>query len=145
MYDVTLQHPALDERVYACQSGGELRTLAYGIARAQGQAVTDDRQMIIDVGDLRSQADIDGTGLLTVGEITIKVEPADPAALPRPRFGPDALISLTGDLDDAELEAAGGCGDCGLEADQMCAACGLCNCDRHDSCTRPPATSATPQ
>lgn len=145
MYDVTLQHPTLGERVFACQSGGELRTLAYGVARAQGQPVTDDRQMIADVGHLRSQADLDGAGLLTVGEITLKAEPADPAAGPRPRFDHNALIELTTELDDAELEAAGGCGGCGLEADQMCVGCGRCNCDRHDSCTRPATTSTDPQ
>lgn len=145
MYDVTLQHPTLDERVYACRTGGELRTLAYGVARAQGQAVTDDRQMIIDVGQLRSQADIDDVGLLTIGDITIKAEPADPAAGSRPRFDRNALVDLTTALDDAELEAAGGCGGCGLEADQMCADCGRCNCNRHDSCTRPAATSTDPR
>ncbi|WP_381792910.1 hypothetical protein [Streptomyces niveus] len=145
MYDVTLQHPTLDERIYACRGGGELRTLAYGVARAQGQAVTDDRQMISDVGQLRSQAAIDGVGLLTVGEITIKAEPADLTAGPRPRFDRNALMDLTTDLDDAELEAAGGCGGCGLEADQTCVGCGRCNCDRHDSCARPATTSTDPQ
>jgi hypothetical protein len=145
MYDVTLQHPALGERVYACKDGGELRTLAYGVARAQGQAVTNDQQMINDVGRLRSHAVINGVGLLTVGEITIKAEPADPAAGSWPRFDRDALIDLTTDLDDAELEATGGCGACGLEADQMCAGCGRCNCDQHDSCTRPATTSAAPR
>lgn len=140
MYDVTLQHPTLGERVYACRTGGELRTLAYGVARAQGQAVTDDRQMITDVGQLRSQADIDDVGLLTIGEITIKAKPADPAAGPHPRFDRNALVDLTAALDDAALEAAGGCGDCGLEADQMCA-----DCDRHDSCTRPATPNTDPQ
>ncbi|MET9321952.1 hypothetical protein ABZX75_17420 [Streptomyces sp. NPDC003038] len=136
MYDVTISHPALGDRVYACRTGGELRTLAYGVARAQGQDVTDDGQMISDVGGLRSQADIDGTGILIVGAITIKAEPADLAAAPRRSFDRDALIDLAAALDDAELDAAGGCGDCGLDADEMCSACGRCNCDRHDACVR---------
>ncbi|MCX3059587.1 hypothetical protein [Streptomyces beihaiensis] len=48
-------------------------------------------------------------------------------------------------LDDFELCLTGGCFACGLEADQMCVACGLCNCDRHDTCTREPSErTATP-
>jgi hypothetical protein len=39
--------------------------------------------------------------------------------------------------DDLELAITGGCPTCGLEANQMCVACGSCNCDRHDTCTRP--------
>lgn len=39
-------------------------------------------------------------------------------------------------LDALELDLSGGCGACGLESHQMCVCCGLCNCDRHDTCTR---------
>jgi hypothetical protein len=53
----------------------------------------------------------------------------------------EAAIDRSIFLDDLELELTGGCGRCGLEADQMCVACGLCNCDKHDQCTRPAADS----
>lgn len=39
--------------------------------------------------------------------------------------------------DDFDLAVSGGCPACGLEADQMCVACGSCNCDTHETCTRP--------
>jgi hypothetical protein len=42
-------------------------------------------------------------------------------------------------------EPAGGCPACGLGPDEMCVACHRCNCDRHETCTRPaprPGTDA---
>ncbi|KPI33316.1 hypothetical protein OV450_1404 [Actinobacteria bacterium OV450] len=153
MYQVTITHPAIEDRTYGCATGGDLRTLVYGVARAQGEEVTDDRDMITRVGAARSSADIDGTALLAVAEATIRVEPrpacegheslyvglgetayCDGTCRPLPRFDKDALIDLTGALDDADLDENFGCGACGLTADLMCAACGRCNCDRHDTC-----------
>ncbi|WP_327345927.1 hypothetical protein [Streptomyces europaeiscabiei] len=162
MYQVTIKHPAIEDRTYIANGPGELRNIVWGVARAQGKPVTDDSAMIAEVGDLRSRCDIEGVGLLDVHEITVKVEDADPdmyecegghdnedsailggpvrcdgACRPRRRFHKGALLSLAEALDDAELESEGGCAACGLEAGQMCAGCGKCNCERHDNCTRP--------
>ncbi|MGY3199772.1 hypothetical protein [Streptomyces sp. TE5632] len=162
MYQVTIEHPAIDDRAYTANGPGELRDIVWGVARAQGKPVTDDLAMIAEVGALRSACDIKGEGVLKVHAITVTVTDADPAAFeceghqgedsvllggpercdgrcrtPRPRFLKAQLFDLACALDDAELEEAGGCGACGLEAGQMCAACGKCNCDRHDACVRP--------
>ncbi|MFD9422249.1 MULTISPECIES: hypothetical protein [unclassified Streptomyces] len=172
MYAVTLAHPHLDERRFFCGTPGELRDAVWGVARAQGSPITSeggyDREMIYEVGDLRSRADTEGTGTLQVLDFTVTVDPiagteydceghegediallgnpatCDGSCRPRPRFDRAALVDLTTALDDAELDESGGCGACGLEAGQMCVACGCCNCDRHDTCVRPPEdTSAT--
>ncbi|MEV6738661.1 hypothetical protein AB0N14_17700 [Streptomyces sp. NPDC051104] len=165
MYDVTIEHPGMDDRQYVCDGPGELRNLVWGVARAQGKPITDkdgrDREMILTVGDLRSRADVEGVGTLMVEAVTVRVEPADESAYaceghegedavlrggplhcdgrckPRRRFDRQALVDLSLALDDADLEASGGCGRCGLEAEQMCADCRRCNCHRHDSCKRP--------
>ncbi|WP_432001587.1 hypothetical protein [Streptomyces sioyaensis] len=166
MYQVTIENPAIEERQFDCQDGGELRTLVYGVHRAQNEPVTDDRQAIAAVGTVRSQADIDGKGVLIAHAVTITVEPADPSAFaceghtgedsvllggpefcdgtcrPRRRFDNKALVDLAIALDDADLDESGGCGACGLEAGQMCADCKRCNCDRHDQCKRPAAEPA---
>ncbi|MFD6935253.1 hypothetical protein ACFWAP_03725 [Streptomyces goshikiensis] len=155
MYEVTIKHPAIEDRRFGCATGGELRTLAYAVARAQNEPVTDDSDMIARVGAARSGADIDGTALLAVGEVAIRVEIAatcegheslyvglgetvycDGSCRPLPRFDHNALIDLSSALDDADLDENFGCGACGLTAELMCAACGQCNCSRHDTCTR---------
>ncbi|MEU6628408.1 hypothetical protein ABZ905_08950 [Streptomyces parvus] len=167
MYAVTLAHPQLDDRRFYCPTPGALRDVVWGAARAHGQPITAeggrDSEMIAEVGDLRSRADIDGIGTLAVFDFTVTVEPVgtgtefdcegghegEDAALlggpttcdgrcrPRPRFGHQALTDLVCALDDAELDESGGCGACGLEAGQMCVGCGRCNCHRHDGCARP--------
>ena len=166
MYDVTIEYPGIDDRQFTCATGGELRNLVWGVARAQGQPITSeaerDREMIHEVGALRSRADIEGVGTLAVVDCTVRVEPADeipyrceghqgedvfllggpefcdgtcrPA---RRRFDHEALVDLSMALDDAELEESGGCGACGLEADAKCEGCGLCNCETHGACVRP--------
>ncbi|MFF4388564.1 hypothetical protein ACFY0G_17555 [Streptomyces sp. NPDC001552] len=160
MYKVTITHPAIEDRAYACADGGDLRTLVYGVARAQGEPVTDDTDMIARVGRARYCADIDGTALLAIGQAAVRVEPArstastceghedlyvglgetafcDGTCKPLPRFGRDALLDLADALDDADLDENFGCSGCGLQAGDMCAGCGRCNCDRHDTCQRP--------
>lgn len=165
MYEVTIQHPAIADRSFTCNGPGDLRTLVWGVARAQGQPITEengrDREMIAEVGTLRSRADINGVGELTVHEITVKVEPADETAYqcegregedivllggpnfcdgrckPRRPFKHQSLLDLADALDDADLNTSGGCSGCGLEAGANCADCGRCNCDRHDNCKRP--------
>ncbi|MEU1853937.1 hypothetical protein ABZ499_32940 [Streptomyces sp. NPDC019990] len=157
MYDVILDGPGIDARTYFADGPGELRNIVWGVARAQGQPVTDDREMIAKVGELRSDCDITGDGTLQVHAITVTVrdaegceghagedsvllggpETCDGSCRPRRRFREPQLIDLVCALEDAELEGSGGCGACGLEAGQMCAACGKCNCDRHDTCIRP--------
>lgn len=54
------------------------------------------------------------------------------------------LLAQIAFRDDLELSLTGGCPACGLEADDMCAGCGLCNCDTHETCTRP-ATESEPE
>ncbi|MFB8347964.1 hypothetical protein [Streptomyces niveus] len=163
MYEVTIEHPAIEEQSYLCTTPGELRDVVWGVARAQGEpiAVKDCGEMIHEVGALRSRADLDGGGTLTVIEVTVRVEPADESAYaceghegedavllggpdrcdgscrPRRKFNREALVDLSLALDDPDLDKTGGCGPCGLEAGQMCADCGRCNCSRHDSCRRP--------
>lgn len=161
MYEVTIQHPAFEDRTFTAKDSGELRTLIYRVAQAQGRQAASDSFLIAEVGDVRSRADIEGVGLIEVLDLTVKVAPAenpsdytceghesvyvglgetaycDGSCVDRPRFTRDALVELMLALDDEELEETGGCGACGLEADQMCAGCGRCNCDTHDSCTRP--------
>ncbi|MFJ6014501.1 hypothetical protein [Streptomyces sp. NPDC092952] len=163
MYEVTIQHPAVAERTFTAKDGGELRTLLYGVARAQGRTVENDSDMIAEAGAVRSRADIEGVGLVEVYGLTVKVKPAesdsdyacegheglyvglgettycDGACRPRTRFGREALIDLSVALDDDDLDESGGCGPCGLEAGQMCAACRRCNCDTHETCVRPTA------
>ncbi|MGW6391165.1 hypothetical protein ACWFR1_11810 [Streptomyces sp. NPDC055103] len=167
MYEVTIEHLAIEEQSYLCATVGELRDVVWGIARAQGEPIADkdSGEMIHEVGALRSRADIDGVGTLTVLGITVRVEPADESAYaceghegedavllggpthcdgrcrPRRKFNREALVDLTIALDDADLDETGGCGACGLEAEQMCADCGRCNCSRHDSCKRPTAAN----
>ncbi|MET8609758.1 hypothetical protein [Streptomyces misionensis] len=163
VYDVIIEHPALaEDRTYSANGPGQLRNIVWGVARAQGKPVTDDRAMIAEVGALRSDCDITGEGVLKVHDVTVTVRDAEPCAghqgedsvllggpefcdgscEPRPRFDKEALIDLSGALDDAELDATGGCGPCGLEADQMCAACGKCNCHTHETCVRPAGEQA---
>jgi hypothetical protein len=77
MYEVTIEHDAFNERVFTCRDGGELRDLAYRVARAQGRPVNDDRAMITEIGDWRSRADIEGTGLLELHGLTVRATPAD--------------------------------------------------------------------
>ncbi|MFD0209151.1 hypothetical protein ACFVH9_08435 [Streptomyces hirsutus] len=161
MYQVTIEHPAIKERTYTADTPGELRDIVWGVARAQGEPVTDDLAMINKVGALCARSDNGGIGVLAVHDITVKVEGADPAAYeceghegedavllggptrcdgrckPRKRFRKPELLYLSLALDNARLEAEGGCAACELEADQMCADCGQCNCDRHDTCVRP--------
>ncbi|MFJ7592507.1 hypothetical protein ACIQZO_35080 [Streptomyces sp. NPDC097617] len=164
MYNVTIEHPALEEdRHFTAVGSGELRNIVWGVARAQDRPIADTdaegREMIHQVGDLRSAADIKGEGSLLVREITVTVRPAvcetahdgedavllgsparcDGRCQPRRRFDRNSMLDLAMALDDAGLDASGGCGVCGLEAGQMCVACGHCNCDRHDSCKRPTA------
>ncbi|MYR63890.1 hypothetical protein GTY54_49385 [Streptomyces sp. SID625] len=163
MYLVTIEHPGIKDRTYSADRPGELRNIVWACARVQGKPIpdADDREMIHEVGALRSQADINGEGALKVHDITVKVAEADPAEYaceghegedavllggpkfcdgrckPRTRFTQDAAVALACALDDADLEAEGGCGPCGLEVDQMCAACGKCNCHTHETCARP--------
>jgi hypothetical protein len=161
MYEVTIEHPAFEEKTFTAKDGGELRTLIYGVARAQGQQPDSDSDLIAETGAVRSRADIEGVGLIKVYDLTVKVAPAendsdyaceghedlyvglgetaycDGSCVTRLRFTRDTLVDLTLTLDDEELEESGGCGACGLEADQMCAGCGRCNYDQHESCTRP--------
>ncbi|MFJ1606994.1 hypothetical protein ACIOHS_27025 [Streptomyces sp. NPDC088253] len=166
MYDVTIEFPGMDAREYVCNGPGELRSLVWDVARAQGKPITDedgrDLEMIFEVGDLRSRADIEGVGLLDVHAVKVQVKPVedefayacdghegediallggpthcDGSCKPRRRWNREALVDLTCALDDAEVEADGGCGRCSLEAAQMCAACGRCNCHDHSTCVRP--------
>jgi hypothetical protein len=170
MYSVTIQHPALaEDRTFTADSGGELRNIVWGVAKAQGKPITGDRdlEMIHEVGALRSHAEIEGEGTLTVGEITVRVERADESAYacdghpdddmvlllhgskfcdgsckprkPRTRFRSASLLDLVFALADAETDASGGCSACDTEAIEMCAGCGKCRCHQHDSCTRPTA------
>lgn len=53
------------------------------------------------------------------------------------RISRDHLISIGLAADDIRIDRAGGCSACGLEHDEMCVCCGRCNCDTHESCTRP--------
>ncbi|MCX5326323.1 hypothetical protein [Streptomyces sp. NBC_00120] len=166
MYQVTIEHPAIEERQFDCKDVDELRKLVYGVHRAQNTPVTDDRQTVIAVRAAWRRADVEGKGVLNANAATITVEPGDPCAFeceghpdedsvllggpefcdgtcrPRRRFDGKALVELGIALDDADLAARGGCGPCGLEAGQMCADCKRCNCDRHDRCTRPAAEPA---
>lgn len=157
MYQVTIEHPAIEERTYFADGPGELRNIVWGVARAQGKPVTDDLAMIAEVGALRSDVVVHGEGEMKVYEITVRVRDAeeceghagedsvllggpefcDGSCRPRKRFRKDALLDLADALEDAGLDAAGGCSACGLEAGQNCAGCGRCNCDRHDTCVRP--------
>ncbi|THA54270.1 hypothetical protein [Streptomyces sp. A1136] len=163
MYEVTIQHRSVAEKTFTAKDGGELRTLVYGVARAQGREVDNDSDMIAEIGAVRSRADIEGVGLIEVYGLTVEVKPAedeidyacegheslyvglgesaycDGTCKPRTKFDRAALVDLSFALDDEDLDESGGCGACGLEADQMCAACARCNCDRHDSCKRPTA------
>lgn len=166
MYKVTIEHPGIDdERLYTCKNGGELRNLVYDVHRAQNQEITDHGQAIVDVGELRDRADIEGVGVLDVGAVKVRVEPAehgdgaceghespyaglgesvmcDGSCIVRPRFDRQVQIDLALALDDAELDATGGCSACGLEAGQMCVGCGRCNCEGHEGCERPAAEPA---
>ncbi|MEU6595336.1 hypothetical protein ABZ923_40120 [Streptomyces sp. NPDC046881] len=166
MFHVTIEHPGISDEPYVCDSPAQLRTLVWGVARAQGKPITDkddqDREMIIEVGHLWSRAVIERVGLLDVHDLRVKVEPVedefayaceghegedsvllggpthcDGTCRPRRRFDHKALVDLSCALDDADVEAAGGCGRCSLEADQMCADCGRCNCHTHATCERP--------
>lgn len=162
MYEVTIQHPAVEEQAFTAKDGGELRTLIYGVAHAQGKRPAWDRDLIAEISDVRSRADIEGVGLIEVYDLTVEVKPAeevdyacdgheslyvglgetvtcDGSCVPRLRFSRDARMRLALALDDEDLDETGGCGPCGLEAGQMCAGCGHCNCSRHDSCKRPTA------
>jgi hypothetical protein len=157
MYDVTIEHSGIEDRTFSADGPGQLRDIVWGIARVQGEPVTDDLAMITEVGALRSACDTTGEGVLKVHDVTITVRDAEPcdghpdddsvllggpefcdgSCKPRPRFDKNALVALSCALDDADLEESGGCGRCSLEAGQMCAACGKCNCHRHDGCARP--------
>ncbi|MFC8887221.1 hypothetical protein ACFT54_09930 [Streptomyces cinereoruber] len=161
MYEVTIQHPSLAEKTFTAKDGGELRTLIYRVARAQGHEFASTRDLIVETGGVRSRADIEGVGLIEVAELTVQVKPAenesdyaceghesvyvglgeaaycDGRCVRRTVFDWAAMAYLSCVLDDEDLEESGGCSDCGLEAGDECAACGRCNCDRHDNCTRP--------
>ncbi|MFI9026346.1 hypothetical protein [Streptomyces sp. NPDC053560] len=161
MYEVTIQHPAIDERQFTCEGNGDLLALVYGVHVAQGEPVADDKQTMAAVDVVRLQADAGETATLNAHKATITVDAyddldyaceghegedavllggpstCDGSCKPRKRFDRAALVDLASALDDAELDATGGCGACGLEAGQMCAACGRCNCERHDRCKRP--------
>ncbi|GAA2948553.1 hypothetical protein ACFPN0_15045 [Kitasatospora cinereorecta] len=167
MYEVTIQHPTVEAKTFTAKDGGELRTLIYGVARAQGAVPVNDSDLVAEVGAVRSRADIEGVGLIKVYDLTVKVQPAenesdyacqgheslyvglgesvmcDGSCVPRLQFSRDSLLRLSFALDDEDLDETGGCGACGLEAEQMCADCGRCNCGRHDSCKRP-ATEPEP-
>lgn len=165
MYDVIIEHPAIDDRTYSADGPGQLRDIVWGIARAQGKPVTDDLKMITEVGALRSACDITGEGVLKVHDITVTVRDAEPceghqgedsvllggpefcdgSCKPRTSFRKPQLLDLACALDDAELDATGGCGRCGLEAGQMCAGCGKCNCHTHEACVRPTGEVQVPQ
>ncbi|MGA5497751.1 hypothetical protein ACPCSP_25645 [Streptomyces cinereoruber] len=160
MYEVTIQHPSIEEKTFTAKDGGELRTLVYRVARAQGNEISVG-DLIAEAGAVRSRADIEGVGLIEVHDLTVEVRPAenesdyacegheslytgfgetaycDGSCVKRATFDRVALLELSAALDDEDLEESGGCPDCGLEADDKCAACGLCNCDRHDNCKRP--------
>ncbi|MGW6459129.1 hypothetical protein ACWF94_24935 [Streptomyces sp. NPDC055078] len=161
MYEATIQHRAVEEKTFTAKDGGELRTLIYGVARAQGRRVENDSDMIAEAGAVRSRADIEGVGLIEVYDLTVEVRPAenetdyacegheslyvglgetafcDGTCKPRAMFDREALVDLSLALDNADLDEADGCGQCGLVAGQMCVDCGRCNCSRHDSCKRP--------
>ncbi|RWZ74884.1 hypothetical protein EQK42_16655 [Streptomyces albidoflavus] len=163
MYEVTIEHPTVAGKTFTAKDGGELRTLIYGVARAQGAAPANDSDLVAEVGAVRSRADIEGVGLIKVYDLKVKVQPVeyesdyacqgheslyaglgetvtcDGSCVPRPRFSRDDLLRLACALDNEDLDETGGCGACGLEAEQMCADCGCCNCSRHASCKRPTA------
>ncbi|QNT94890.1 hypothetical protein HEP81_04617 [Streptomyces griseofuscus] len=157
MFEVTIEHPGIEDRTYFADRQGELRNIVWGVARAQGKPTTNDREMIAIVGGIASDWAIRGEATLKVHDVTVIVrdpagcdghagedgvllggpETCDGSCKPRPRFSLAAAADLTCALDDAELDATGGCGPCGLEAGQMCAGCGKCNCHTHETCVRP--------
>ncbi|WTW95437.1 hypothetical protein OG216_19540 [Streptomycetaceae bacterium NBC_01309] len=160
MYEVAVQHPAIEERRYICADLAELRTLVWGVAQAQGNpiAADDGDEMLAEVANARRRADFFDFGLLRVEQCSVRIELAEEsdcdghdsvyAALgesqycdgtcrPGVRFKRAALHDLTAALESAEAEAAGECDGCGLEVDQRCVGCGRCNCDQHDGCVRP--------
>ncbi|MEU2487085.1 hypothetical protein ABZ593_21060 [Streptomyces sp. NPDC012617] len=159
MYEVTIQAAGINEMQFDCADGSALRTLVYGVFRAQDQEVSDESDLFAEIAAARSHADLGEAGTLNAGEVTVLIEDADPSAYecqghedlyggigecvycdgtcrPRRRFNRDSVMALASALDDADLDESDGCGACGLEAGQMCAACGRCNCDRHDACKR---------
>ncbi|WP_030236894.1 hypothetical protein [Streptomyces sp. NRRL S-350] len=75
MYEIRVSHPALISRTFTAKDGGELRNLVWAVARAAGQPIGDgeDREMVHEVGDLRSRADIEGVGVLDVRGVTVRV------------------------------------------------------------------------
>ncbi|MEV6565900.1 hypothetical protein [Streptomyces kronopolitis] len=161
MYDVTIRAQGIEDRGYHCKDGAELRTLVYGVLRAQGEPVKNDTDMIAEIASARSVADIGGTGSVGAGDCTVTVAEVedwtefschghesvyvglgetvkcDGTCRPRRLFNRTALLDLMEALDGADLDASGGCGACGVEAGQMCVACKKCNCERHDQCVRP--------
>ncbi|MFF2612325.1 hypothetical protein [Kitasatospora sp. NPDC058046] len=74
MYEITL--PALPGRTFTAKDGAELRSLVWAVARAQGKPIGsdgEDREMVREIGDLRSRADIEGVGVLDVHDVTVRV------------------------------------------------------------------------
>ncbi|MEU7092976.1 hypothetical protein [Kitasatospora aureofaciens] len=74
MYEITL--PALPGRTFTAKDGAELRNIVWAVARAQGKPISsdgEDREMVHEVGDLRSRADIEGVGVLDVRDVTVRV------------------------------------------------------------------------
>ncbi|WP_199570568.1 hypothetical protein [Streptomyces murinus] len=167
MYDVTIKAEGMTDRGYHCKDAAELRTLVYGVFRAQGEAVKNETELIAEISGAHSAADLGGVGSVGAGDCTVTVAEVedwtefschgheslyvglgetvrcDGTCRPRRRFNRAALLDLTEALDDAGLEATGGCGRCGLEAGQMCVGCERCNCHRHDTCTRPASEPVT--
>ncbi|MEU1815184.1 hypothetical protein ABZ543_08295 [Streptomyces roseifaciens] len=123
MYEVTIGHPAIQERRFLCSTDAELRALVDGVVRAQGARVGNDRGLAAAVAGARSQADTEGTVTLAVLAVTVTVTPAEESAYacqghesvylglgesvwckgecrPRRAFDRQALLDLSRALDD---------------------------------------------
>ncbi|MGC0418367.1 hypothetical protein [Embleya sp. AB8] len=159
MYEVTVEHPAVQAERFTCKGTPELFTTTYRVAGAQGQQGKDDVELGSAISSALWQADLTGTATLVVHAVTLTIEQADPSAYEceghedpagplgesvmcdgtctRRPFTVKAALGLMIAIDGAELDAEGGCGVCDVEAGQMCAGCGGCNCEEHGSCERP--------
>ncbi|PWI16016.1 hypothetical protein DI272_18970 [Streptomyces sp. Act143] len=157
MYDVVIEHPAIEDRNYSAADSSQLRGIIRSLALVQGKPPTEGLALHMDVELLRHACDKTGEGVLKVHDITVTLREAegceghqgedsvllggpefcDGSCRPRSRFDKQKAFELMNAIDDAELDASGGCGPCGLEAGQMCAGCGKCNCHTHETCVRP--------
>lgn len=77
MFEVTIEHPGIEDRTYFADRQGELRNIVWGVARAQGKPTTNDREMIAIVGGIASDWAIRGEATLKVHDVTVIVR--DPA------------------------------------------------------------------